>query len=419
MFSLSFIIYLMVLFGITTIGIFYILGIIISCVYVFAKYLIGYTENFDLEQISLGTVKQKISHNYNFKEFKLKILKHDVILKSVILERNKDKNILFIHGVNSGITGWLNIVNSLVENYDDYNIHLLYLPGFGVSIIENINGFLDESQDYISRFFSHTINLYIEHYKLKNTILVGHSLGGYFSLNYLCDFSKSKRACKICKVITVNPVGLISSLGYQGFYTVFMLKYGILNNLFNSFSIYSYNFCIFFITIYKYLYGDDFWFYESTYYHYATLTSPSNYSYLIINKLLDLYDGSSYFSRPIIHRLLVKQDVPIHIISSEHDVITSKSYNDIIKFLEESGSIITIFKDKAHSPFNKKDSEIIANIIHDDNNSGYLKKIKSKKSFELKNIIKKYISNYDYTKTFFDSECLLLELQNFYKNLYI
>ncbi len=413
MLSLLVFIYLGILLGITTISIFYIIGILITCVFILVKELVGYNDNFNLEEISLNFVKQKIHCEYQFKVINMDVMNYKIIMKSIIIDRKKDKDIIFVHGVNSGTTVWLNIVQELLNKYDNYNLHLLYTPGSGCSEILDINNFLQEDCDYISKFFSSIINKYIEQYNIKNSILVGHSLGGYMVLNYLCDINKKKRSSNIIKVIAINPVGITSSFGYQGFYTISFIKFGVINLLFNYFNSYSYNLCFFLIYIYKYIFGDEFWYYENTHYHFATLSSRSNYSYLILDKFLKIEECNAMYLRPIIHKLMNKQDVPIHIISSEFDLVVTKSYNEILKFLEHSGSLLTVLKGKTHSPFEKKDSQIIAEIINNNSYHGFFKKISIKKSYELKKIIDKYVSHYDYNYSYYNSDELLNELKNF------
>ncbi len=84
--------------------------------------------------------------------------------------RPSDRHILFIHGLGSSADRWLNIPDTLSENFHTI---ALDLPGFGKSDKPTIN--------YTIENFRKTIVHFINSLKINKTSIVGHSLGGYIA----------------------------------------------------------------------------------------------------------------------------------------------------------------------------------------------------------------------------------------------
>ncbi len=416
----SIFVYLTILFTITTVGLFYIFGIIISCIYIWVTQLIGLTDvnklKIDLDKIEDNIYKSIIkNHEYEINFIKLLIKNFSIKVKSYIFNQKKLNNIIFLHGANSSSYVWVHIINTLLTKYSDSNIYSVCLPGFGTSQIDDIEEFLKEDKEFVARFYSDFINQYIKHYKLNNVTLVGHSFGGYFVIDYICNIKPQKRATSIESVIVLNPFGFITSMGYQGFYTGALLKTRILNTFFNAFDTYAYNLLYFFNV---YMFHDDFngsdrIFSEN---HYALVSSKQNYSYLILDKFISMHENNVSVNRPLLHKILTNFNVPLHIINSEKDIMTTQALNEIIKIFQINDcNLVTVLKDKKHSPFNKTDSEIIADLINKFNKSKKFNILKLKKShsFELKKIYDKYKSNVNYKYSNESSKNLLTELSDY------
>jgi len=84
--------------------------------------------------------------------------------------RPNNRHILFIHGLGSAADRWLNIPDTLSE---DFHTIALDLPGFGKSDKPTIN--------YTIENFRKTIIHFIDSLKINKTSIVGHSLGGYIA----------------------------------------------------------------------------------------------------------------------------------------------------------------------------------------------------------------------------------------------
>jgi len=236
-------IYLLIFLLYGTIGIFYLLGILIIVVISFIKNkdnLDNLDNEINLDMIEENYFNKLSEYKYSIEYMNTKINEFEIMTKTILFDRNKNKNIIFIHGTNSGSICWINLVNLLIKNYDTHNIYLMCLPGAGCSSIEKIDDLLQMDSDYIIKFYSEIIHKYIEELKIDNITLIGHSLATYFILNFLIEKNKNKNY-NIESAILINPISIISSVGYQGFYTVFMLKYGILNKFFNLFGKYLLN----------------------------------------------------------------------------------------------------------------------------------------------------------------------------------
>lgn len=425
-------IYILILFGICTIGIFYLLGILIMAIILFFQNILfnqsdlkSLTEKINLDKIEEKYFKKLSKYEYFVKYIEFNIDNFNVNIKSWIFDRKKDKNIVFIHGVNSGSICWINLTNLFIEKFDTHNIYLMCLPGAGCSTISNIDLLIESSQDNIINFYSKCIDQYIKNLNLNNVTLIAHSLGSYFILNFILDIPNEKRKYNIDGILVLNPVSIISSVGYQGFYTVSMLKFGILNKFFNLFDIFSYNFVSSITKLINQNYSTNNnsenkdLFEEFLDYHLATLCSNKNKSYLIIDKFLDINGSEVYFNKPIIHKILNKFDVPLHIIISENDIIISKSYIDILKIFEESNcELVSVLKNKFHSPFSKSDSEELVQIINNFTNNNItgnqygtnIMKLDRKKSYKIKETNEKYKSHYNYLFSYDETQNLLVEL---------
>lgn len=81
------------------------------------------------------------------------------------------KNLILLHGWKQDVSTWHPIVDLLK---DDFKLWMIDLPGFGKSDIP-------EKTWQVSNF-AETVSLFIKDLKIKEPILLGHSLGGNVSL---------------------------------------------------------------------------------------------------------------------------------------------------------------------------------------------------------------------------------------------
>ena len=87
--------------------------------------------------------------------------------------KQKDKHLLFIHGLGSAADRWMNIPNVLSSDYHSIAIDL---PGFGESERSS-------DVDYTINFFREFVVSFLEKISvpLEKTCIIGHSLGGYIA----------------------------------------------------------------------------------------------------------------------------------------------------------------------------------------------------------------------------------------------
>lgn len=101
--------------------------------------------------------------------------------------------LLFVHGLGSYLPAWKNNLATLQKNYQCI---ALDLPSYGKS---------DKSLKYKGdmSFFAETMALFIDRLKLKNVVLVGHSMGGQVALTVALKYP-----AKVQKLVLIAPAGI-------------------------------------------------------------------------------------------------------------------------------------------------------------------------------------------------------------------
>lgn len=101
------------------------------------------------------------------------------------------KTFLMIHGLGGNLTHWS---NNFIENQHCITIDL---PTYGLSTMKNFQPKID-----LLDFYAETILAFIQKKKLKNVVLIGHSMGGQIAIITALKNHKS-----IKKLILVSPAG--------------------------------------------------------------------------------------------------------------------------------------------------------------------------------------------------------------------
>ena len=138
------------------------------------------------------------------------------------------KNILCIHGTNSGPIFFINMCKSLFDL--GYNVHLISLPGFGQSdVSENIMDLGDSGE--IVEFYVDFLN------KLTNDVLqispptiIGHSFGGFLGGKFAEFYPQN-----VDRLILINSIGLFSTIGESGVIWGIIFKFVFPNRFFRQF----------------------------------------------------------------------------------------------------------------------------------------------------------------------------------------
>lgn len=125
-------------------------------------------------------------------------LKSENILSTSIV--GKGQPMILVHGMSCSADVW----NEVIEHYKkDYEIHLVTLKGFGNK--ESV-----ESEHFLKEVRNELID-YVKINQLKNTILMGHSMGGFLSL-----WAASEAPDLFAKIISVDGIPYFPAIQMPG-----------------------------------------------------------------------------------------------------------------------------------------------------------------------------------------------------------
>ncbi|WKV11239.1 alpha/beta hydrolase [Marivirga harenae] len=124
--------------------------------------------------------------------------KSENILSTTIV--GKGQPMILIHGMSCSADVW----DDVTAHYKkDYEIHLITLKGFGNK--ENV-----ESEHFLKEVKNELID-YVKSNKLKNTILMGHSMGGFLSL-----WAAAEAPTLFSKIIAVDGIPYFPAVQMPG-----------------------------------------------------------------------------------------------------------------------------------------------------------------------------------------------------------
>ena len=155
----------------------------ISVIFIGLSLLLTYqtlpAQNFELDQLKYPYPTQEIQLKQNIKI-------------SYVDEGKHKTTLVFIHGLGSYLPSWKQNIDRLSKNY---RCIALDLPGYGKS---------DKPIDQISlKFYAEIINEFVTKLKLKNVILVGHSMGGQIAITTALKYPELSE-----KLILFAPAGI-------------------------------------------------------------------------------------------------------------------------------------------------------------------------------------------------------------------
>ena len=149
-----------------------------------------------LAQSTKKTMKEMLS-DY---EFKTRCVKIDGIEITYLKEGKGAKTLLFLHGLSSNADAWSKNIEVLKENYTCVAVDL---PGHGKSSKPEVA--------YTPTFFADIVSKFIKKKRLKNVVLVGHSMGGQASMKLAL-----KHPDVVRKLVLIAPAGLEKFTKDQG-----------------------------------------------------------------------------------------------------------------------------------------------------------------------------------------------------------
>jgi len=179
---------------------------------------------------------------------------------------------------------------------------------------------------------------------VKNTILVGHSLGGFLSI-YVADRFPIK------KLILLNPAGILPTLGVYGYYWGMFFKAGLPTTMFHL-PLVSREILVYLGRWFGGGDGDgdgdgdditEFWL--------SFFANPANEGHRILQRLITLRPFYSYWNTPAITTLMdVYKKVPTNICFGEDDTIIPSHIGGFIDELTRGEIMIHTVKNANHNP---------------------------------------------------------------------
>lgn len=174
-------------------------------------------------------IKQSSIKHFNIEINNINI--HYITCKhSEIKTKNEKQNVLMIHGLGGSSLSFVNIIDYLTPFY---NLFIIDLPGFGRSGTHDSLCNKDISMHNVIQFYTDIIKQFVDKINIKEFVLLGHSLGGLFSLAFLLN---SNDVQKIKKLILLNPVGIFPFTNSYGFFVALFAKYDLNLVSFNTYS---------------------------------------------------------------------------------------------------------------------------------------------------------------------------------------
>ncbi|WP_375577850.1 alpha/beta hydrolase [Marivirga tractuosa] len=130
--------------------------------------------------------------------FMVNTMKAEGIISTTVV--GKGQPMILIHGMSCSADVW----NEVTEHYkNDYEIHLVTLKGFGNKESVESEHFLKEVRDELID--------YVKTNELRNSILMGHSMGGFLSL-----WAASEAPDLFAKIISVDGIPYFPAIQMPG-----------------------------------------------------------------------------------------------------------------------------------------------------------------------------------------------------------
>lgn len=287
--------------------------------------------NSFISKLSIKVVNKLIKDaNVDFLHTPIK--KNDMLISNVFsikcTHKNDDNenkpNLLMIHGTNSSMSTFLKLVDGLCYKY---NIYIINIPGFGFSNLDlDINNITAKDT---CNLFGYIIKEYIETLKLDNITIIGHSFGGYMSVQTAYDYKDI-----INKVILINPAGILNYSGHLGLFISIAFKSGFPMNILKFIPRFIMNFFINIVEKFNVEFAYDL----------LLFSLKENNSVKLVNKFIKITRKGSYVNNPLLYQFS-KLKVPVGLIYCEKDLVMpkeqglclSKAFDVNIEIVRNSG----------------------------------------------------------------------------------
>jgi len=247
---------------------------------------------------------------------------------------------VFIHGTASTSVSLFEVMKNIPSNIKCVAFDV---PNFGISDNIDIDTYTS-NEDLCIRYADIIGNTLIKLGIVKNTILIGHSLGAFLSI-YTADRFPIK------KLILLKPVGILPTLGIYGYYWAIFFKMGLPMTLFHLPMI-SRELLIYTLRLILNLMSadtptqhklNDFWV--------SFFANNENTGHEILQRFITFSPFYSFWNTPTINTLLdVYKKVPTHICFGENDTIIPSHIGDFLNELTRGELMIHNIKNEHHIP---------------------------------------------------------------------
>lgn len=314
---------------------YFILSIVILINYIFFRNPIINVVFFNLDNSNV--VRKFVNIKFNMGKVRISSR------LSYLTRRKYNRNyptVICIHGTASHSISFLPIEKNLSKFY---NFYALDLPGFG----ESTTDFHSTNSNKTSiKFYNKCLLEFQKHLGLKKIILIGHSFGGFVSINYALKFRN-----RIEKLVLISPAGLMPTLGEYGAYYGLLFKIG-----------FPYTICKIFGK--NFLYGLlDIIQAQPELYHWVDLYCKSSvFANKIIASYISILPKGLYWNLPVWNKVL-KLNCPVHFIYGEYDNLTPSHQGVVICNLNQTKDKLYIIPNYSHNPISGISKALLKQIL--------------------------------------------------------
>lgn len=234
---------------------------------------------------------------------------------------------LYIHGVLSCALANIDSFDALSEHYD---IYVMNVPGFGRTASPSITAIASVPE--ILAMYSEFINAYIDSFQLKKVHVVGHSFGGFLSIQFASDYPD-----RVEKMVLTDFPGTLPVGGALGFYWALFFKYRPIFRICRFFG-------RFLVGLVRSLTADPWTDYYTSLYAQQTATGDD-----YVARCITITGTKSWWNLPVLPSIL-RLKVPLALIWGEKDSITVPKHGKLLVALSGSAGLhCYLLKDAFHN----------------------------------------------------------------------
>jgi len=306
------------------------------------------------ESLCLSTIMTNLVEQHGFREEVVDIsgVRVHVVIKdpsNVTSDDSKDI-FVFIHGTASSSVTFFDIMDQIPPNVKCVAIDL---PSFGIS--DTIDLEIYPSNEKMCIGYANIIGQTLHKLSiLHNTVLVGHSLGGFLSIYVAARYP-------IKKLVLLNPAGILPTLGVWGYYWAIFFKAGLPTSIFDIPLVSR----IGITRIITAIFHDNtlltqFWL--------SIYSNPRNKGHQILQRVITLTPTRSYWNTPAFPTFIdVYKKIPTTMCFGVKDSICPSHIGSFLKHVSQGEIMIHNIYDANHNPCinTAKMAHVLNAILHD------------------------------------------------------